>query len=379
MLKIIWDGVVFHATGVATHHRNMIKALLKQEDVKIQILNDFYRKEFDEDDNLKKAFEPIDANDPNVYTIFTYHPTMWNRPASAHRIGFPVHEGIKLPPDWTEICNSGCIERLFVPSKATKNLFFSNGVRVPINIIPEGVDIKQFNPTGVAAQISAEGENAEKFTKEKYFVFLNVSAWTGQSNDRKGTDALIKAFAEEFDKDEKCILYLKVSAFWQPPFNVTRAIDFLGITKDRPLIVTDNACLPEKYLPELYRMGDCFVFPTRGEAFGLPIIEAMACGLPIITTKNYESGHMDFQNENTFFVDMLDEREQGDERFYCKGNTFRKVDIISLRKQMRTVFEMSETKRKNIGKENFKFIKNNWTWEHSAKKMIDILNRGVSQ
>lgn len=37
-------------------------------------------------------------------------------------------------------------------------------------------------------------------------------------------------------------------------------------------------------MPSLYKSADCFVLPTHGEGWGLPTMEAMAMGLPTITT-----------------------------------------------------------------------------------------------
>ena len=49
----------------------------------------------------------------------------------------------------------------------------------------------------------------------------------------------------------------------------------------------------------LYRSADCFVLPTRGEGWGLPILEAMACGLPVIATD--WSAHTDFMNQQNAY------------------------------------------------------------------------------
>src|SRR5208282_685797 len=51
-----------------------------------------------------------------------------------------------------------------------------------------------------------------------------------------------------------------------------------------PEILYLNRELSPEALPGLYTACDCLVHPYRGEGFGLPVLEAMACGLPVIVT-----------------------------------------------------------------------------------------------
>src|SRR5207302_1409289 len=73
--------------------------------------------------------------------------------------------------------------------------------------------------------------------------------------------------------------------------------------------------LREEELAGLYTACDCLVHPYRGEGFGLPIAEAMACGLPVIVT-GYGAA-LDFCNdENAFLIPAsircFPERKLGD-------------------------------------------------------------------
>lgn len=51
-----------------------------------------------------------------------------------------------------------------------------------------------------------------------------------------------------------------------------------------PKIEVVEEHLPASEMPNLYKSADCFVLPTHGEGWGLPTMEAMAMGLPTITT-----------------------------------------------------------------------------------------------
>jgi len=59
-----------------------------------------------------------------------------------------------------------------------------------------------------------------------------------------------------------------------------RLVDGLGLSKDVRFV----GHLPEADLAALYNMADLFVFPSLYEGFGLPPLEAMACGLPVVAS-----------------------------------------------------------------------------------------------
>jgi glycosyltransferase involved in cell wall biosynthesis len=98
----------------------------------------------------------------------------------------------------------------------------------------------------------------------------------------------------------------------------------------------------------------------------------MACGLPVIVTKDNNSGHMDFcrGKDSVLWIDVA-KLEQADLRFFAEGNMQPVPSIESLKKQMRYAFE-NRQEMLNRGLYNANIIKE-WTWENSAKKLLEAI------
>ncbi|MBE3092793.1 MAG: glycosyltransferase family 4 protein [Chloroflexi bacterium] len=352
-LKIIWKGNLFNPTGIATANRELVKALTKLG-VKVQT-SDIWHSSYDFNEGLKDLNTAIDAKD--AQTIFADYPQHW-RDGYGKVIGFFLHEGTKLHPGWVEVMNTA--NMMLVPSKATYNLFRSNGVAIPMEVIPYGTNPEIYHP--------------KESKRDENYLFLSINSWTGNIGDRKGTDLLIKAFDEEFKEDEKVRLILKISTFWQqnaPEFFPNSIFKILGHVNKNILI--NDAYVPESELASYYQQADCFVMPTRGEAFGLTALNAMACGLPIIITKDNNSGHMDFcRGKDSVLWINADKMEQADRRFFAEGNMQPIPELNDLKKQMRYAFEHKQELLDN-GLKNSKEILDNWTWEKSATKLIEAL------
>ncbi len=352
-MKLIWRGNIFNPTGIATAYREIVKELVKKG-VIIQT-SDIWHSSFEFNKELKSLNNPIDAKDVD-YTIFADYPHLW-RNAYGKVIAYFLHEGTRLLPGWSQIFNTAKL--VLVPSQATKNLFRINGVQTKIEVVPFGTNPDLYYP----------GSNPSDD-----FVFLFVNSWTGSVGDRKGTDLLIKAFDEEFKQDEKVKLILKISTFWDKKpaeFYIQAIQKLLGHVNKNIRINVDY--LPEIELAKHYRKSDCFVMPTRGESFGLTAINAMACGLPLIITKDNNSGYMDFcrGKDSVLWIDAP-RMEQADKRFFAEGNLQPVPDLESLKKQMRYAFEHRELKE--LAKKNSEEIRNNWTWEKSATKFIEVIH-----
>jgi glycosyltransferase involved in cell wall biosynthesis len=358
-MKILWSGPVFSPTGIGTANREMVKELSKLPDVQIQV-RDTYHSHYDCNEGLSHLNNAIDVKKGEVFTIFSDYPMHW-REGYGTIIGHPIHEGTKIPEGWSELINVA--DKIFVCSSATKNLFKYNGVIKPTKVINYG-----FNP---------ELYNTEEQDRDaENFLFLSVNSWTGEKNDRKGTDLLLKAFDEEFKPEEKVKLLLKVSTFWQNKISYAfKVAELLGHIN--PNILINDEYVSEKELADHYKNSDCFVAPTRGEGFGLTILNSLACGCPVIVTQDENSGHMDFCRGNEGVIWIKSEGlEQGDPRFFVKGNMLSRPSLKGLRQAMRYAFENRKEMRER-GKLGSEFVKD-MTWKKCAEGIYEYLKNGGS-
>jgi glycosyltransferase involved in cell wall biosynthesis len=361
-MKILFKGNVFNPTGFATANREIVKALVK-EGCQVQC-SDTWHDGYDFNAGLEFLNSSIGVNKNDTVTIFADYPQHW-RDGYGKIVGHFLHEGTKLHPGWTEMLNQ--VDKIFVPSKATKNLFNYNGVTLPkIEVIPYGV-----NELYVPKQIEKKEDDA--------FVFLSVNSWTGQMNDRKGTDLLIKAFDEEFSGNDNVKLLLKISTFWDPkPEQYYRDAINLILGHENENIMINTVYVPEENLVSYYQMADCFVSPTRSEAFGLTILNAMACGLPVIVTKDNNSGYMDFcKGKDSVLFIKADKMEQADMRFFAKGNLQPIPELDSLKEQMKIAYNESRgvtiSRLKENALKNSEQIRKDYTWQNTAKKIMEFI------
>jgi len=201
--------------------------------------------------------------------MFDFLPSLPQRGGAVCVVYFPI-DGYPLPEDWKRWLQS--VDVPVVPSHfAARVIAGSTGKTPPV--VYYGVDTRGFCPL--------DRERAKSLANVAgHFVVGTVA----RNQQRKNLPALVKAFAI-FSKDKPdVLLYLhtQVRGHWDMKELVRRfgIEDKTRVTAD----LTPDRGVPDDMLATVYNAMDVLVLPTMAEGFGLPIIEAQACGTPALAT-----------------------------------------------------------------------------------------------
>lgn len=158
-------------------------------------------------------------------------------------------------------------------------------------------------PNGVGAEFRPiRDEVVLKNLKKKYGIEREYLLSVGNLQPRKNLARLIKVYTRLRDsvEDFRCQLVLVGRRAWlyKHIFHEAHQSQYRG-----DVILTDY--VPEADLPGLYSGALAFVYPSIFEGFGLPVLEAMACGTPVITSNS--SSLPEVVGQAGLMVDPFDE------------------------------------------------------------------------
>lgn len=163
-------------------------------------------------------------------------------------------------PNFAE--NSNKADYLLTPSFKSKERMERLGVTKPIFVLPHGIDPQVFK--------------YKPRVKSDKFKFLYV----GECSDRKGIFHLLSAFVELFGDNTDVELHIKSNS----AMVFYNGQDINYYTEKYKNIFWHISNEGHEKIIQLYNECHVYVYPSRADTFGMTLLEAMACGLPVIST-----------------------------------------------------------------------------------------------
>jgi glycosyltransferase involved in cell wall biosynthesis len=147
-------------------------------------------------------------------------------------------------------------------------------VRAPVVVAPHGVDHDRFSP-------SEPGTGADGVLLHELGVPVDrpLVAFVGTLEPRKGVVPLIAAFDALAASHPDVVLVLAGQTGW----GMAETEQALAAARHADRIVR-TGYLPDAAVPALLRQAAVVAYPALEEGFGLPALEALACGAPLVTT-----------------------------------------------------------------------------------------------
>ena len=207
----------------------------------------------------------------SVITLRHAWPPDWRRPEHGAWVLIQPWEYGSIPAEWAQQAKN--VDEIWCPSRYVRSLYLQAGIPSDkLKVLPNGYNPAVHHP-GAAPTPIATG---------KKFKFLFV----GGTIARKGADLLLETYLATFRRSDDVCLVIKdfggKSAYQGQ--TLSERIRQAQSDPNTPEIVYLDQELPERELAGLYTACDCLVHPYRGEGFGLPVLEAMGCALPVICT-----------------------------------------------------------------------------------------------
>lgn len=291
---------------------------------------------------------PIHLDVPQV----VYAPgDRFHKNSGRYRIGFTMLEVDRLPPSWVEQANQ--MDEIWTPTSWGAEIFQHSGIQRPIFVQPLGVDADRFVPATPRTRL------------RDHTIFLSVFEW----DVRKGWEILLRAYRAAFRPDDPVLLLLKIDCR-TPAANPLREIARLLPAPSPAAGLIYNQTLSTAQLVELYQSSDCFVLPTHGEGWGMPILEAMACGLPAIATDwSAPTTFLDPSHSYPLPIRGLVPAESDNP--YCQGANWAQPDETALVDLLRHVANNPD-ERQQKGQQAYQAARQ-WSWERSVDQIYQRL------
>ncbi len=363
---VAWDGSFLDLGSLSHVNRELTRELARQPQIQLTRLGNIAAlnggAQYPELVAVARELQPVAPPNTQV-TVRHAWPPNWTAPASGAWVLIQPWEYGRIPAEWVRNCQR--VDEVWVPSACAQRMYVESGVPAEkVHVVPNGINPSIFHPAVPPMPLATR----------KSFKFLFV----GGTIHRKGPDLLLKAYCEHFTAADDVCLVIKdfggQSVYAGQTFEAQ-----IRAAQARP-----NA--PEiLYLTEelgdmagLYTACDSLVHPYRGEGFGLPVLEAMACGLPVIVTGGGATD--DFATDEFAYRVPTKRRAIGDVISGMKlagEGWLLEPNLPELAAKMRWVFEHRAEARAK-GRAASECVRREWTWDRAAQVAAQRLRQITS-
>ncbi len=192
---------------------------------------------------------------------------------------FPQYLPHRMALSYAKFMLGAALERsalVFTVSEASRSdilRFYPQADPDRVQVVPNAID---------ETLLADPGEEEMERVRERYQIRGRFVLYAGNIKPHKNLDRLIAAFGllkqQPGHEDLKLLIIGdEVNRYG----SLRRAVESAGIRQD----VRFFGFVPDRTLAALYRLASAFAFPSLYEGFGLPPLEAMACGTPVVTSR----------------------------------------------------------------------------------------------
>lgn len=387
MKRVLIRGPLLSQSGYGVHSRQIFSYFLSRGDCEIrtQILpwgitpwciND--QKEDGIYGKIMGLSGPIDTKfDVSVQIQL---PNEWDHNLAHYNVGVTAGvETDKCPVQWATVDRER-MNLVVVPSAHTRLSFLSSATgreKTPIVTVPEAY----YNEI-----LETPTEHVFNFSTKKNFLTVGMFTADDPEVDRKNLVNAVRWFCQEFDGNEEVGLIVKASKGRETTIDrelVRKALQGVvqgsGAAKP-PKVYMLHGTMSRQDMTALYKHPSIcgLVSATRGEGFGLPMLESAVAGLPIVCT-NWSSV-TEFLKGSSFLpvdYDLIQiPQHRVDDRIFVKGSKWASPRETNFKKKLRKLLE-EEKSLKEEAKKLSEILKKSHSLEELGKKYDEIFSKAL--